>query len=187
MADVHVPTEVPVRYLPRSAGASTAVGAMFVIGLYSFAFPQLPNDGGFQDTFRETLPESGAYVFPALPRDMADEELMNLYTEKHKSGAEPMSPLLLLKGFGIEFLAALIICMLLWWSRIDSFGGRVSFVFFATLFAVVTTHAVQWNFFYLPAEYTFALMIDALVGWLLAGFVMAAVVRPRVVEAAVEN
>lgn len=36
MAHVHLPGEIPVRYLPRSKAASTMAGAFFVIGLVSF-------------------------------------------------------------------------------------------------------------------------------------------------------
>jgi len=36
MAHVHLPREIAVRYLPRSRGASTLAGALFVIGLVSF-------------------------------------------------------------------------------------------------------------------------------------------------------
>src|SRR6056297_922556 len=36
MAHIHVPSEIPVRYLPRSKRASQIAGAMFVIGLVAF-------------------------------------------------------------------------------------------------------------------------------------------------------
>ena len=36
MAHIHVPSEVPIRYLPRSKNASTLAGALFVIGLAAF-------------------------------------------------------------------------------------------------------------------------------------------------------
>jgi hypothetical protein len=36
MAHIHVPSEIPVRYLPRSKSASQIAGAMFVIGLVAF-------------------------------------------------------------------------------------------------------------------------------------------------------
>lgn len=36
MAHVHLPENVPVRYLPRSKGASFLAGAMFVVGLLAF-------------------------------------------------------------------------------------------------------------------------------------------------------
>ena len=36
MAHMHVPSEVPVRYLPRSKNASMIAGALFLVGLISF-------------------------------------------------------------------------------------------------------------------------------------------------------
>jgi len=36
MADIHAPSEIPVRYLPRSSTATMIWGAMFVIGLAAF-------------------------------------------------------------------------------------------------------------------------------------------------------
>ena len=36
MAHVHLPKEIPVRYLPRSKSANALVGTMFVVGLVSF-------------------------------------------------------------------------------------------------------------------------------------------------------
>lgn len=36
MAHIHVPSEIPVRYLPRSKSASRLAGALFVVGLVAF-------------------------------------------------------------------------------------------------------------------------------------------------------
>src|SRR5512134_3714631 len=36
MAGIHAPSEIPVRYLPRSSTANMIVGALFVIGLGAF-------------------------------------------------------------------------------------------------------------------------------------------------------
>ena len=36
MAHIHLPGEIPVRYLPRSKGANALVGTLFVVGLLSF-------------------------------------------------------------------------------------------------------------------------------------------------------
>ena len=38
MAHIHVPKDVPVRYLPRSSGANTLAGIFFVVGLLAFVF-----------------------------------------------------------------------------------------------------------------------------------------------------
>ena len=35
-----------------------------------------------------------------------------------------------------------------------------------------------WNWYEFPLEFTLAEAIDSVVGWLLAGFVIAAIVRP---------
>ena len=36
MANIDIPSEVPVRYLPRSRNASTLIGALFFVGLAAF-------------------------------------------------------------------------------------------------------------------------------------------------------
>lgn len=196
--------------MKRTLGGALAGAIVFFIWgflawptlhLYNFAFPATPRDGAIRSVLSDSLSHDGAFVIPSPPArtdvgSEADHEaMMQAWTERHRegpiavilfrrAGAEPLDPMVTLRGFGIELLAAVLLALLLSCTRIPTIGGRLCFIFFAALFAVITTHAVQWNFFFLPAEYTFVMIIDPLIGWLLAGIPMAIIIRPPVVSAA---
>jgi phosphoglycerol transferase MdoB-like AlkP superfamily enzyme len=56
---------------------------------------------------------------------------------------------------------------------------RLALAFAVPLFAVMGTHAVDWNFLHLPDRYALALFVDGLVAWLLAGVACAIIIVPR--------
>jgi hypothetical protein len=144
---------------------------------------------------RENLPETGVYWVPEMPIHGAEapgpelDAAMEVWTQKHREGplgmimltadgAEPMEPVVLVRGFVIEVIAALLASMLLWVACAGKgYVRRVAFVFGLGAFAAVSVHLVAWNFLYVPTAFTRFQVIDVLVGWLAAGLVIAAIVK----------
>jgi hypothetical protein len=96
-----------------------------------------------------------------------------------------MPPRRLLIQFGSGVAAALLAAILLAQTR-NGFAGSVLFVTGLGLFAWLVISVPYWNWYEFPLEVTFAKAVESVVGWLLAGFVLAAIVRPwrvRTVEA----
>jgi hypothetical protein len=99
-------------------------------------------------------------LFPATTA-AEREAVMNRRTERHKTGplgvvlyrpqgADPMDWMVLARGFGIEFVGALLLALLVWTHRLAAFPVRLGACLMAALFAIVATHPIQWNFLYFP-------------------------------------
>ncbi len=57
-------------------------------------------------------------------------------------------------------------------------AGRVLFVTLLGIFGFATVSVPYWNWYGFPTDFTLAEAIDHVVGWFLAGLVLAAIVRP---------
>lgn len=76
-------------------------------------------------------------------------------------------------SFVTSWLAALVAAMLLRATTGLSFAGRVAFVAGLGTFAAFVTHLPNWTWMGYSAGYTAMAIFDLLVGWLLAGLVLA--------------
>lgn len=95
----------------------------------------------------------------------------------HPEGAEAMSP----KQLGTELATNVVSALLAAWllSKVASgFTGRVLFVTLLGVFGFITISVPYWNWYGFPTDFTTAEGIDQVVGWFLAGLVLAAIVRP---------
>ncbi len=164
-------------------------------------YNHMTDEGAVMEVLRENLPETGVYWFPMPQHDpdaTADEKqaAMEAYEESHREGplgavtyhregGEPMPPSALVKGFVIEFVSALLASILLCCAcGRRGYAARAAFVFGLGLFAAVSVHLIAWNYMLRPMDFTLLTMGDTIVGWLLAGLVIAAVVKPRAETAA---
>ncbi len=138
---------------------------------------------------------AGFYVIPAPPdtAGMAEEQATaaeNAWEER--AGRGPVATLAyrpegrapnrmfrpMARGLGLALVASLFSAWALSRARIASHFGRVAFVLGMGLFAWVLGPAMMWNAFSYPADYTVAVLVDALAGWAIVGVVQAGIVRP---------
>ena len=172
------------------------------LGLYDDVIEPIPNEPAAVEALTRHLDHTGVYVFPMPPEEAgaapgaeaaADALDPNaVWEERHaqgpigtiiyqREGAPPMAPVIFVRGLVINFISALIICLLMLgsggWSR--TYLGRVLFVLLAGVFAAFAVNAVQWNYFYHPDEYALMMMADVAVGWGLAGLGIGLIVKPR--------
>ena len=84
---------------------------------------------------------------------------------------------------GVEFATELVEALLLVWllaqTRIESFAGRVGFVFVAGILAAIATNIPYWNWYGFPAVYTASYMLIQIVGFLCVGIVAASMLGKR--------
>ena len=81
--------------------------------------------------------------------------------------------------FATEFLEAILVVFLLTQTRIESFAGRVGFVFLAGILAAITTNIPYWNWYGFPSRYTAAYMSIEIIGFLCVGLIAALLLRNR--------
>ena len=167
-------------------------------GLYAAAFRPLPGGGEIAAQIdAATAGGDGAFIHPAPPEvaDLNDQQraiAQDAYAAEHRKGplvmalvrrqgVDPMSANVLVRGFVLEFfcvslLAAVMALAARYGMRVQH---RLALAVFIPLFAVMGTHAVDWNFLHLPDGYAIALFVDGLVAWLLAGVACALIISPR--------
>jgi hypothetical protein len=137
--------------------------------------------------------KSGMYMFPTggltadSPKEMhaaAMEKIMEEMKTQPSgllvykpAGATFNFPKSLAIEFATNLLEALVVVYLLTQAAIGSFGGRVGFVFVAGILAAVATNVSYWNWFGFSGVYTAGAMTIEIIGFLVAGVVIAFVLK----------
>lgn len=168
--------------------------AHMALPLGEVGIQEMPNERPVLDAMRSSIGDaSGLYFFPGMgvaPNAPRSERsaAMERYGEKlaanpsgfvvyHPPGANGLSLGRLAFELLIEFLETLLAVLLLGMTRLASYGSRVGFVTLAGLLAVLGTNLSYWNWYGFPANYTAAYMTTQLVGFFVAGLVIAAILR----------
>ena len=81
--------------------------------------------------------------------------------------------------FATELLEAILVIFLLTQTSIESFAGRVGFVFLAGILAAIATNIPYWNWYGFPSRYTAAYMSIEIIGFLCVGLIAALLLRNR--------
>jgi hypothetical protein len=174
--------------------AGTAV--LFVWGALSHmiiirgvGFAALPDDAAFAQALSGKHVEPGLYAFPAPPDwrgEVATEASMAAWDAQFRSGPSgllvvrpigeaPVSPRKLL----VQLLAnvvAVSLALLVVRSSGPSFWRRVACVVAVGTGGFVTVGVICWNWYAFTNGFILALGFDLLVGWLLVGSILAALV-----------
>jgi hypothetical protein len=170
--------------------------AHMVLPLGKMGVRQIPDEGPVLEAVRETVREPGFYFFPG--KDMnkpASESEEQAWMEKVKRGpvgvlivrptdGEAISPRQLGTQLATDVLSALLAASLLTSVR-AGYWGRVLFVTMLGVFGFVTISLPYWNWYGFPTDFTAAEGIDQVVGWLIAGLILARFVPARKLEGAV--
>lgn len=150
-----------------------------------------PEDEIISHIFVNSLKDEGVYVIPAMP-DAQTEDAQKIWQEKIKSGpiatiffrptgGDPSMTKNIIVGTIFNIIAAMLAAWILSRSTASkqSYFTRVSFVGVLSIFAAITIHLSNWNWMYFPLKYTTAMSADLIIGWLLAGLVIAAIIKER--------
>ena len=154
---------------------------------------QFHDEGPMLDAMKTNLGDAeGFYHFPghrAGPNATRQEkeDAMKRAMEKAASGPSgillyhPTRQFSFGKLLGAEFVtelieAILVVCLLAQTS-IDTFFGRISFVFFAGVLAAIATNVPYWNWYGFPCAYTVSYMSIQIIGFLCVGIVAGLMLR----------
>jgi hypothetical protein len=152
-----------------------------------------PTPGGdsVPSALKEKIQDDGIYFYPR-PKHFEGDNAHEAFQKKHqegpllevvyvREGMDISNPLIYVLGFlhnyVTAFVAALLLSMAL--PGLPSYGSRVLFVFGLGVFAAVTVHLSNPIWRHHP--WAFSLFSSGYVagGWLLAGLVLALVIRPK--------
>ena len=160
------------------------------LGLGSAGIRTLPNEERMAQAIRGVVTEPGLYFFPGMDpsRKMTPEE-ERAWTERYRrgpsglmivqpGGRDPMEPTQFVVELLADILAAGVAAFIL-----AGLGGpllaRAGAVGLLGLFEWADLSVTYWNWYKFPTLYTGAALVEQVVGWTLAGLVMALMLRPR--------
>jgi hypothetical protein len=154
---------------------------------------QIPGEDKVVTAIKDTIREPGFYFIPgrdmSKPLSKTEEEA---YTAKinqgpfgvmviHPEGSDNMSPRQLLTELGSSVIAALIAALVLTQVR-SGYLGRVLVVTSMGLFGFTSVLVSYWNWYGFPTDFTIGAALDEIIGWFLAGLVLAAIIRPAKIQ-----
>ena len=159
--------------------------------LGEYGIKTLPNEDTTLSMMRSSIPESGLYLFPMPDTSKGNSAASQAaYLEKYRIGPAGIMAYVKEGGefsFGKllfnQFLFGLIGALFLAWilgvtAGSTTYASRVAVVFVASLFAACVYALPYWNWYRFPTSYTLAYIATWSISWLIAGLVMAAIVKP---------
>lgn len=156
---------------------------------------QVPADAAQQDALaglQRNFSAEGVYMLPALPKEQwSDEAAADAFAARaaqqpyafvvyQPQGTNYMErfPILLAKQAAVCILAALLAAWLV--SMIAAgYIQRSLIVGSLGLFAWLVVNVPYWSWYRFPFEFTVGAFLEQVIGWLLAGYVIAWVLKPR--------
>jgi hypothetical protein len=153
-------------------------------------FSQMPVNSPLLDAMKQQLPAEGLYAFPGQEvgrkqTEAEDAVWAGRYKQGptglllyHPTGADPISPKRLAIQLATDIFGAALLAYLLV-AIAGSTGAQVPLAKFlrisavAGLFSWASIEIAYWNWYGFPCAFVLAELIDQLVGWTLAGLVMA--------------
>jgi hypothetical protein len=162
--------------------------AHMMLPLGEMGVRQLPSEDKVVGTMKDAIREPGFYFFPGIDRSKAAEAEQKAWEKKikegptgvliiHPEGGEAMSPRQLGTELGSNIVSALLAAFVLTQVR-SGYGMRVLLVTLMGIFGFSSISVSYWNWYGFPSDFTIAEAITETVGWLLAGLVLAAIIRP---------
>ena len=154
---------------------------------------EIPNEAAVLGAMQSSIQAPGFYLFPGMgkPHDQVTEADQKQWEEKYKTGSYGVLiyapgdgaafnfPARLGKEFLSNILAALVAAFLVSnATSLTGFAARTAFVGALGLFSAFDVHASYWNWYGFPASYTLAQTVDGVIGWTLAGVVLALMIKP---------
>ncbi len=133
---------------------------------------------------------AGAYFVPFYPD--TSEAGMEAWTARHRAGPiglflyqpdgmEPMEPVLFVRGYVMNLIACLLACVIITPGVRSGWSGGQKLVAVVGFGVVVSlmSYGNLWNWMHAPTAFAMKMSADVLGGWVLAGVVIAAVLKAK--------
>jgi hypothetical protein len=168
------------------------------LGLGEMGVGEIPNETVVLNAMRGAIPEAGFYIFPGVglgpkatmaERQAAMPEYMKKYEQSphgvlvyHPASGPFSFGAALGREFGLQVLEALLAAWLVSCAVSGrGYSARVGIVVVAGVLVAISTNVEYWNWYAFPGNYTAGYMTTQIVGFVLAGLVIAAFVKSEAV------
>lgn len=124
--------------------------------------------------------KAGLYIFPDYMSEKASAargpSAVLSFTPDAPTGLSPMN---LISEFLSELVEAILAAWLLAQAGLAAYGARVAFVTGIGVVAAILAEAPYWNWYSFPLDYSLTNAFMQIVGFLVAGLAMAAILKPK--------
>lgn len=166
--------------------------AHVVLPLGQTGVQEMPNDQAVLDTLKTSVSSDGFYFFPGSgkPNAPASERMAALRERSktyvgptgimiyHPQGSLAITPGQLISEFITNLVQILLAVFLLGQTSLASFAARWRFVTVAGVLAAISTNISYRIFYGFPGNYTLAYICTIAMGFVCAGLVVAAMMKP---------
>jgi len=164
-----------------------------VLPLGKAGIKEIPNEQAVLSSMKANMPEDGLYFLPGLglPENATRaQQAAAMEARMHKVETGPSGLLVYHPSLNFSFGKALVVelgtnifqvllaIILLGQTRIVNFVGRWRFITIAGFLAAISTNISYWNWYGFPGSYTLAYISTVAMGFVFAGLVAAAIVKP---------
>jgi hypothetical protein len=161
-----------------------------ILPIHKTSTHRLPNEETVVAVLRLTVPEKGVYLFPSMTESRSLSNPDKQWEEKYRQGPigmiffdphgmAPFMPLQMINGLIIGMISSALVAWFLARSTAftASYFTRVAYCGMFGVFLVVGGNLLMWNWFNEPNDWVFGLIIDNIIGWVLAGLAIAAFIK----------
>jgi hypothetical protein len=162
-----------------------------VLPLHNMTMHTLSNEDAVVAALKSGNAESGTYMIPGIS-EKADDATKKAQMEKMKRGPigmlhysnegyGEMEAMYFIKGFLVFFFSAMVAASLLGklsWSLASKYSARVRFILSIGIFLAIAARLGDWAWFGYPANFSIMLAVFDIIGWTLAGLVIAWRMKP---------
>ena len=140
----------------------------------------LPNEAVVIGALKENVKDGGFYYFPAPTTTPATGNGFTGMMVVQPNASMTINPVQLVTQVVGDMLAVLIAAILLSWTPFPAYGKRVLFVTTMGLLPVLMVDIPYWNWYGFPSSYTISQLVVHVVGFAVAGLVLAKMIRAEV-------
>lgn len=163
--------------------------AWLVLPLHESTMQNLPDEDIIVDILSKSIQNEAVYIFPGLPIDDS-QAAMDEHIEKYKRGPRGIivynprgGDPLMIGNFVVGAVLCIIAAFVVTWFLVRSTAVSSPYlvrVAYCGMFGVLITfssYLSAWNWMGYPLSYSTAMAADAIIGWLLAGLGIAAIIK----------
>lgn len=162
-------------------------------GIAETGFQEIPNEQAVVSAMKANIPNDGLYLFPGTgtpnPTHAQRMAAMQQKVDQHYVGpggilifhpaqSFALNPRQLLTELATNIVQVLLAVFLLAQTSLASFAARWRFVTVAGVLAAISTNVSYWTFYGFPGDYTLAYVCILAMGFVCAGIVVAAIIKP---------
>lgn len=144
---------------------------------HTMSMHNFKSDVAMEQAIQANAPESGIYVLPSMQQvegmqNKTQAQGPMVFASIHLGGMPSSMAMPIGISLITQIVAAILVAWMLTRTKLNYFG-KLGFVILFAITVCVIKDVPAWNWFKFDTQYTLVMVADTLIGWFLAGLVLA--------------